>query len=149
MEGVSTISKNLQGYSLIALKDLPIGTIVATKDLIPTCHSFIANSSDNNRKHVMVLRAAEEKIMWGHVRGMARYINHSCHPNCIAEENYIIVTRPVTRGEELNIAYDAPIRGIDKWDDEWTFVCHCESENCRGLINSFFCDTEVNRNMDY
>ncbi len=62
----------------------------------------------------------------------ARYINHSCVPNCEAyqEKNRIFIhaERDIAAGEELlyNYGFD-----IDHWADH---PCHCGAENCVGFI---------------
>ena len=66
----------------------------------------------------------------------ARYINHSCNPNCevdiIENEIWIISIRRLKKGEELNYDYGYP---FDK-DDYIDHVCKCESKNCIGYIIS-------------
>ncbi|KAK2810021.1 hypothetical protein Q5P01_000459 [Channa striata] len=69
--------------------------------------------------------------------GPARYINHSCAPNCITEvvtvekENKIIISscRRIQRGEELCYDYK-----FDLEDDQHKIPCHC------GAVNCHFCD---------
>ncbi|MCA9478388.1 MAG: SET domain-containing protein-lysine N-methyltransferase [Nanoarchaeota archaeon] len=64
----------------------------------------------------------------------ARYINHSCEPNCEAinyddEEIWIESIKDIKKGEELNYDY-----GFDEPDER--FPCFCGSKNCRGWIVS-------------
>jgi uncharacterized protein len=62
----------------------------------------------------------------------ARFINHSCDPNCEAlmEEGriWIVARRDVQRGEEItfNYAYD-----LEDYED---YPCRCGSPNCVGYI---------------
>jgi SET domain-containing protein len=68
----------------------------------------------------------------------ARWINHSCDPNCEAiEENdriYIYAMRSIRPGEELFYDYalelDEPI--TNELREE--FACHCGSAKCRGTM---------------
>lgn len=66
----------------------------------------------------------------------ARYINHSCNPNCevdiIDNEIWIISIKQISKGEELNYDYGYP---FDK-DDYSDHVCKCGSRNCIGYIIS-------------
>uniref|UniRef100_A0A8C6LWT1 Myeloid/lymphoid or mixed-lineage leukemia 3 n=1 Tax=Nothobranchius furzeri TaxID=105023 RepID=A0A8C6LWT1_NOTFU len=70
--------------------------------------------------------------------GPARYINHSCAPNCITEvvtverENKIIISscRRIQRGEELCYDYK-----FDLEDDQHKIPCHCGAMNCRKWMN--------------
>lgn len=75
----------------------------------------------------------------------ARYINHSCKPNCKIDENRVVHTiRPVSQGEELTISYNRVGRREYNespesffWDQKWTFTCRCGCENCAGLIDKY------------
>lgn len=68
----------------------------------------------------------------------ARWINHSCEPNCEAQEEkgrvYIHALRDIARGEELNYDYGLVI------DDKLTkqmkkdYECRCGSPSCRGTM---------------
>ncbi|KAJ8272620.1 hypothetical protein GJAV_G00091360 [Gymnothorax javanicus] len=66
--------------------------------------------------------------------GPARYINHSCAPNCVAEVvtfergHRIIITsvRKIQKGEELCYDYK-----FDLEDEQQKIPCHCGAVNCR------------------
>tara|TARA_A100001015_G_C14820556_1_gene644515 strand:- start:462 stop:947 length:486 start_codon:yes stop_codon:yes gene_type:complete len=66
----------------------------------------------------------------------ARYINHSCNPNCevdiIDNQIWIISLKKIKSGEELNYDYGYP---FDK-DDYKDHICKCGSEQCIGYIIS-------------
>jgi SET domain-containing protein len=66
----------------------------------------------------------------------ARYINHSCEPNCevdiIDNEIWIIAIKKIKKNEELNYDYGYP---FDK-DDFQDHVCKCGSTKCIGYIIS-------------
>ena len=66
----------------------------------------------------------------------ARYINHSCKPNCeveiIKNEIWIISIKDISYGDELNYDYGYP---FDK-DDYKDHICKCGSKNCIGYIIS-------------
>jgi len=70
--------------------------------------------------------------------GLARYINHSCDPNCVAEtvevdrDSRIIIfaNRRISRGEEL--AYDYK---FEFEDDQHKIPCNCLAHNCRKWMN--------------
>jgi SET domain-containing protein len=68
----------------------------------------------------------------GKGRNPARYINHSCDPNCeayiIRGRIWIYSLREIKAGEELtyNYGFDA-----DTWDDH---PCRCGSKRCIGYI---------------
>jgi SET domain-containing protein len=69
----------------------------------------------------------------------ARWINHSCAPNCETEETddervFIYALRNIAKGEELTYDYRLKI------DDELTkkefacFACRCGAPGCRGTM---------------
>jgi SET domain-containing protein len=68
----------------------------------------------------------------------ARYINHSCDPNCDAvvddESIWIETIRDVKPGEEL--AYDYAFRLAERHTPaaKRRYPCHCGAANCRGTI---------------
>ena len=66
----------------------------------------------------------------------ARYINHSCDPNCevdiIKNEIWISSIKKIKKGEELSYDYGYP---FDK-DDYSDHICKCGSIKCVGYIVS-------------
>ena len=66
----------------------------------------------------------------------ARYINHSCNPNCEVEitknEIWISSIKMISKGEELTYDYGYE---FDK-DDFRDHICKCGSDNCIGFIIS-------------
>ena len=73
----------------------------------------------------------------------ARFINHSCNPNCevlfFDETPYIYAMQEIPEGEELNFDYKLGFNTETNLSDlqkkEW-FPCNCGSENCRGTLIS-------------
>lgn len=65
----------------------------------------------------------------------ARFINHSCEPNCEAVEVdgrvWIDAIRPIAAGEELTYDY---AYARDEGDDESFYRCGCGAPACRGTI---------------
>ena len=63
---------------------------------------------------------------------LARFINHSCVPNCeavlIGGHIWIAAIRDLRAGEELTFDY-----GYDL-EDFREYPCHCGAPNCRGYI---------------
>ena len=66
----------------------------------------------------------------------ARFINHSCNPNCevdiIKNEIWISSIKKINKGEELNYDYGYPF-DIDDYNDH---ICKCGSKKCIGYIIS-------------
>jgi uncharacterized protein len=78
-------------------------------------------------------------VIDGRIQGnSAKWINHSCNPNCESDEVdgriYIKALRNIKAGEELNYDYGLTI------DERYTaklkkeFACYCGAKNCRGTM---------------
>jgi len=65
--------------------------------------------------------------------GIAALINHSCDPNCEAEESrgrvWITALRDIRTGEELTYDYHL-------YDGEGDMPCRCQTRRCRGSLYS-------------
>ncbi|MEW5917386.1 MAG: SET domain-containing protein-lysine N-methyltransferase [Gemmatimonadota bacterium] len=68
----------------------------------------------------------------------ARFINHSCDPNCEAVivdgHIYIEAIRRIRPGEELSYDYGYERDADTTEEDEKLYVCRCGAPNCRGTI---------------
>jgi hypothetical protein len=69
------------------------------------------------------------KVSWN----PARFINHSCEPNCEAEQDdddriWILSKRQIRRGEELTFNYGYTL------EDFREHPCRCGAENCLGYM---------------
>ena len=78
-----------------------------------------------------------------HKGGYARYINHSCNPNCVAnivqgkppnehlKRVIIVAQRDIKATEELSYDYQFPLEmNVDS-----RIPCNCGSRQCRGFMN--------------
>ena len=68
----------------------------------------------------------------------ARYVNHSCDPNCKVVSNrgrlFIKARRPIAKDEELAYDYKLNRSSDDPPDIEQIFGCRCGSPRCRGTM---------------
>lgn len=68
----------------------------------------------------------------------ARWINHSCEPNCEAQEVkgrvYIHALRDIRRGEELCYDYGLVVEQRLSKALKEAYACRCGSKNCRGTM---------------
>ena len=66
------------------------------------------------------------------LKNTARYINHSCDPNCVIDYTgraiWIVAARDIATGEELSYNYGFPP------DECADYPCHCGAQNCCGYI---------------
>ena len=70
----------------------------------------------------------------------AKWINHSCRPNCEAEEDedervFIVARRDIEAGEELTYDYNLTFEErIPKAEQMRRYPCWCGSKKCRGTM---------------
>lgn len=68
----------------------------------------------------------------------ARFINHSCAPNCKSTvENrrvFIDALRDIEQGEELTFDYKLDVSGTGTEANKRRYACHCRAPNCRGTM---------------
>jgi SET domain-containing protein len=68
----------------------------------------------------------------------ARFINHSCDPNCesVIDDRRVFIEaiRTVRPGEELSYDYQIGRDRSDPPDADEIFACHCGTKDCRGSM---------------
>ena len=68
----------------------------------------------------------------------ARYINHSCNPNCetVIEQSRVFVEciRNIKPGEELGYDYQLTWDSTDEPEDLALYACRCGFKKCRGTM---------------
>jgi uncharacterized protein len=66
------------------------------------------------------------------LKNTARYINHSCDPNCevklINNTIWIVASKDIQEGEELSYNYGYDIKNYEQ------FPCNCGARNCCGYM---------------
>jgi SET domain-containing protein len=98
--------------------------------------------SDPNDPHHTFLFSLEDgkRVIDASVNGNdARWINHSCDPNCETEESesgrvYIEAIRDIARGEELNYDYCLIIDEKITKKLKRQYECRCGAAECRGTM---------------
>ncbi|XP_055277571.1 histone-lysine N-methyltransferase 2C isoform X4 [Moschus berezovskii] len=132
----------IQGLGLYAARDIEKHTMVI--EYIGTIiRNEVANRKEKlyesqNRGVYMFRMDSDHVIDATLTGGPARYINHSCAPNCVAEVvtfergHKIIISssRRIQKGEELCYDYK-----FDFEDDQHKIACHCGAMNCRKWMN--------------
>ena len=88
----------------------------------------------DNSKAIYLFTLNKTYVLDGDTKSnTAKYINHSCDPNCevdvIKGKIWIIATQDIKKGDELSYDYGF---GYDK--DFRQFPCKCGSKNCCGYI---------------
>ena len=70
----------------------------------------------------------------------ARWINHSCEPNCESEEGrhgkrvYIVARHDIARGQELFYDYGLVMEGRITKQMKRDYLCMCGAATCRGTM---------------
>ena len=70
----------------------------------------------------------------------AKWFNHSCGPNCEAQENqkgtkvYIVALRDIKKGEELTYDYGLVLDGRITKKRRNEYKCLCGTPECRGTM---------------
>lgn len=92
-----------------------------------------------SRHHTFLFTLDDDTVIDAAVDGNeARFINHSCDPNCQAliegKKIFIYALKDIEPGEELvyDYAYERA-EGMDE-ESEQLYVCRCGAKNCRGTI---------------
>ena len=92
-----------------------------------------------SRHHTFLFALDDGSVIDAAVGGNeARFINHSCEPNCQAIEEdgriFIEAIRNIQPGTELLYDYAYERSDDHTEEDEQLYVCKCGSEKCRGSI---------------
>jgi hypothetical protein len=133
---------DVHGNGVFALQDLAEGeTLIEYKGEIISWKEALRRHPHDPAQpnHTFYFHIDDGRVIDGHVNGnAARWINHSCEPNCEADETdgrvFIKALRNIAAGEELNYDYGLII------DEPYTpellaeFPCWCGSESCRGTL---------------
>jgi len=68
----------------------------------------------------------------------ARFINHSCNPNCetVIEQNRVFIEaiRSIKPGDELGYDYQLTWDSTDEPEDLALYACRCGAKGCRGTM---------------
>nr|XP_053653886.1 histone-lysine N-methyltransferase 2C-like isoform X6 [Cherax quadricarinatus] len=131
----------IQGLGLYAARDIEKNTMII-EYIGEIIRSELAEVREKRyeaqNRGIYMFRLDDQRVVDATVTGgLARYVNHSCGPNCYTEtieverdlKILIISNRKILRGEEL--AYDY------KFDEEedHKIPCLCGAENCRKWMN--------------
>ncbi|MAH06697.1 hypothetical protein CMI38_00420 [Candidatus Pacearchaeota archaeon] len=120
------------GKSLFAKKAINKGEIIAVFDgqvyEANKCSDLPNEAPLKVRDHAIQF----EKHKWRDSNGLARFISHSCEPNCGIKESFkIVAIKDIPNGEELTYDYDMTE------NSDWKLICKCDSANCRKLIRGY------------
>jgi len=140
-QNVVLARSGIQGLGLYAARDIEkhqmvieyIGEVIRS-DLTDIREKHY---TEQNRG-IYMFRLDDDRVLDATMSGnMARYINHSCNPNCVTEvvevdrDLHIIIfaNRRINRGEELSYDYKFD------YEDDNRLPCLCGAHNCKKWMN--------------
>lgn len=98
------------------------------------------DSEPDNPHHTFIFELSDGDVIDADVRGnAARWINHSCDPNCDTFEDddgrvFIEARRTIRRGEELTYDYQLSYEGRISARVLAAYECRCGAAGCRGSM---------------
>lgn len=138
---VEIIETEKKGFGLRAGDDLPadrfiyeyIGEVVEQKEFLKRMEEY---RNEGIRHFYFMMLQREEFLDATRKGGIARFVNHSCNPNCYVSKWHvgkymrmgIFAKRDIERGEELTFNYN-----VDRYGND-AQPCYCGEPNCVGSI---------------
>jgi SET domain-containing protein len=116
-----------RGKGIFAKKLIKKGEIIASFD--GPIYTDKSRWNDELRNHCIQFA----KNRWRYSNGIARFINHSCEPNCGVKDLFdIVAMRDIKKDEELTWDYE-----MTESNPKWKMKCRCKTPSCRGVIGNY------------
>jgi uncharacterized protein len=133
---------NVHGLGVFANRAIPKGTRIVEYTGERVSHAEADSryeEKDANDGHTFLFIVDSKTVIDAGVDGNdARFINHSCNPNCesVIENRrvYIEAIRDIGPGEELTYDYQIQREDDDPEDIDAVFACRCGFPQCRGTM---------------
>lgn len=135
-------SSPLQGLGAFATRAIPAGTRLIEyvgQRITPEEADAKYDDESSERHHTFLFAIDDDVVIDAAYDGNdARFINHSCDPNCDAviedKRIWIETIRDVKRGEELAYDYAYELEERHSPALKKLYPCYCGAKNCRGTI---------------
>lgn len=134
----------LHGNGVFAARDIPAGAHIleyAGKRITPEKADDLHPVNPDDPFHTFFFALSSGKVIDGGDKGNdARWINHSCGPNCEAQENtsgkrvYIVALHDIEAGTELFYDYGLIMEGRLTKKLKQQYLCLCGTGECRGTM---------------
>ena len=132
----------IHGYGVFAARRVRKGTTVIEYLGERVSHGLADaryEGKDPNDNHTFLFTVDAKTVIDAGVNGNeARYINHSCAPNCesvsVKKRIFIVAIRTIQPGEELSYDYQIQRDADDASDVDRVYACRCGAEQCRGSM---------------
>jgi uncharacterized protein len=127
----------VHGHGVYAMQSIPKSTRII--EYTGQRVSWEGAPNDENDPHTFNFGLDNGEVINPEIDGNdARWINHSCDPNCEAIEEddriFIDALRDIQAGEELFYDYALEIDEPITEESKKKFACQCRSLNCRGTM---------------
>ncbi len=132
----------IQGWGAFAIQPIPKGTRIieyAGEKITNGEHDRRYDDASMTHHHTFIFVLNSRQVIDAAYEGNeARFINHSCAPNCeaIIERGHIWIEsiKPIAAGEELVYDYEYDDDPAYTAKDYLHYKCLCGAPNCRGTI---------------
>ncbi|MGH7639191.1 MAG: SET domain-containing protein [Gemmatimonadaceae bacterium] len=132
----------IQGLGAFATRRIPAGTRLieySGERLTPEQADARYPEVPGERHHTFLFAIDDEWVVDAAVNGNdARWINHSCDPNCDAVVDdakiWIETIRDVQPGEELAYDYAYELEERHTAEAKRRYPCNCGAKRCRGTL---------------
>lgn len=139
----SVRNSDIHGRGVFATKKIRKGTVILEyKGKRRSYEKALSrpDSDPGDSAHTFLFEVDDGRVIDASVGGnAARWINHSCDPNCVPFEDedgrvFIEAKRKLRRGEELSYDYKLVVPGRLTKQERAQYTCRCDSANCRGSL---------------
>jgi uncharacterized protein len=132
----------VHGYGVFALRRIRKGTRIIEylgERISHEAADTRYEDKDPDDNHTFLFTVDKRTVIDAAVDGNdARFINHSCAPNCESETEkrrvFIDAIRTIQPGEELNYDYSIQRDADDPPDVDQIYACRCGAATCRGSM---------------
>ncbi len=143
---IAVKNSKIHGRGVFVKKDIPKGVAVIEYigERISWKEALRRHPHDPNQpNHTFYFSLEDGRVIDANVGGnAARWINHSCKPNCMADEImvdgesrvFIFAKRKLIPGEELFYDYSLNLDGKLTKKVKKEYACYCGSKRCRGTM---------------
>ncbi|MET3171626.1 SET domain-containing protein [Paraburkholderia terricola] len=142
MRRVTVRKSSVHGRGVFALQAIPAGQrILEYRGEVTSWRQASARHQRSGMPgHTFIFGLADGRVIDGSVGGnSARWLNHSCQPNCEAVEDerrrvFIETIRDLKLGDELFIAYGLTIDEVKSPEIVANYACRCGARKCTGSL---------------
>ena len=139
---IETRVSRIHGRGVFAARRIPSGTRIIEYTGEPLTEAEVDARYDDaamDQPHTFLFMVADGRYVDAARNGNdARFINHSCVPNCeidiVKGRIYVRALRTIERGTELTYDYALEVEEDPEPERRELFACRCGSKRCRGTM---------------